>query len=422
MVKIIERLRYSKYTKKVPFNWKLYFQYFLSNHESYPISMKDELKILVTIAADYGNLGDIAITHAQIKFLSKHFPNYKIIKVDVEDTYKLINLKKFIHSNDIITIIGGGNMGNLYENYENRRKFIIHLFPDNKIISFPQSIDFRTESSLNKSIKVYSKHQNLHIFAREAQSFELMKKCFKNNHIYLVPDIVLSLEMEESTYNREGIILCLRNDLEKKITNNQKERLILSINKKYKAVTNYDTFIYNFTKESAAKELESIFFAFKKAKVVVTDRLHGMIFCAITKTPCLVLPNSNHKIAGTYKKWLDHLNYIIFVEDFDVKTIIEHIDTLYNSKMEDMYCDLDLTDRYELLLEVLKDKKMTSKPNLNILKNLFDSYTEKNKGFFKGIHGWMYKGFTLGKVGLLLYFINMDLDFFIVICMSIYKI
>ena len=30
-----------------------------------------------------------------------------------------------------------------------------------------------------------------------------------------------------------------------------------------------------------------------KRKVVVTDRLHGMIFCAITGTPCVVFSNYN---------------------------------------------------------------------------------------------------------------------------------
>jgi pyruvyl transferase EpsI len=422
MKKIIDRLRYSKYTKKVPFNWKLYFQYLLSDNESYPEILKDELKILVTIAADYGNLGDLAITHAQIKFLSEQFPNYKIIKIDVEDTYKLINLKKLINSQDIITIIGGGNMGDLYENYEGRRRFIINLFPDNKILSFPQSIDFRTESSLKKSIKVYSKHQNLHIFARELQSFELMKKCFKNNHIYLVPDIVLSLEMAEPSYSREGIILCLRNDLEKRITNNQKKSLVLSIKEKYQKVTKYDTFINNFIKENATEELDNIFDAFKKAKVVITDRLHGMIFCAITKTPCVVLPNSNHKISGTYYKWLANLNNIIFVEEFDKEIILENINKLYKMRTYADNVSLDLSDKYGLILDVLKNEKISTRPRLKMLKNLLEIYIEKTKGLFNGIHGRVYNSFTIGKVGILLYLINMDLDFLIFIGMGIYKL
>ena len=49
---------------------------------------------------------------------------------------------------------------------------------------------------------------------------------------------------------------------------------------------------------------------------MVTDRLHGMIFAALTKTPCIVVPNSNYKIKGIYE-WLKGLNYISFLEDMD---------------------------------------------------------------------------------------------------------
>ena len=41
---------------------------------------------------------------------------------------------------------------------------------------------------------------------------------------------------------------------------------------------------------------------FQKSELVITDRLHGMIFCYITKTPCIVMPNNNHKILMTYEK------------------------------------------------------------------------------------------------------------------------
>ena len=148
------------------------------NKKGFPLISKSELKMIVALAADYGNLGDIAITHTQINFLRDHFPNCKVITVYVNDLGILPTLKKSINSKDIITIIGGGNMSDVYEGLEARRRVHLNLFPNNKIISFPQSIDFKSKKSLNKSINVYSKHQNLHIFAREPQSYEIMKENF----------------------------------------------------------------------------------------------------------------------------------------------------------------------------------------------------------------------------------------------------
>lgn len=50
------------------------------------------------------------------------------------------------------------------------------------------------------------------------------------------------------------------------------------------------------------------------ASLVVTDRLHGMIFAALMQTPCLVLHNYNHKVEETYK-WIRDLDYVEYVPD-----------------------------------------------------------------------------------------------------------
>lgn len=64
--------------------------------------------------------------------------------------------------------------------------------------------------------------------------------------------------------------------------------------------------------------INSILNDYRSAKIVITDRLHGMIFAAITGTPCIVLPNANHKISATYNTWLKQSNYIIFLEKSNV--------------------------------------------------------------------------------------------------------
>ena len=60
--------------------------------------------------------------------------------------------------------------------------------------------------------------------------------------------------------------------------------------------------------------LERQFDAFRHAELVVTDRLHGMIFCAITGTPCVVLNSKSPKVLGCYA-WIKDLPYIRFCDD-----------------------------------------------------------------------------------------------------------
>lgn len=363
MIKIIKKIL-PKYIKRK-------IVYALSEADYYNQDNKNEKKIIVTLGADYGNIGDVAITYAQIEFMKKHFPNYKIIEFPIGYTYKYMkSLKRICNRNDIITTLGGGNMGDLYNSIEECRRYIINSFPNNKIISFPQTIDFsetRTgKKELQKTIKAYSKHKDLHIFAREKKSFDIMKKCFTKNNVYICPDIVLSLKKENNKIERENIVVCLRDDLESKFGQADKDILIKDIKGKYTKTVFQDTYVGDEAtkKGDKYKIFEDILNTFCTAKVVLTDRLHGMIFCIITKTPCVVLPNANHKIKETYDSFLSDSNYIKFVENFDIKNILENIDALIDINKEEIK-QPEYNTEYMQIVDVIKGGLHSEKYNNN---------------------------------------------------------
>ena len=66
-------------------------------------------------------------------------------------------------------------------------------------------------------------------------------------------------------------------------------------------------------------------------KYVITDRLHGMIFAAITSTPWIALDNYNHKIRAC-SVTLEGLDYIKYIESID--EIEEKIKYLLNNKFD----------------------------------------------------------------------------------------
>ena len=64
------------------------------------------------LAADYNNLGDIAITTAQYNFLKKNLPDYKVVCVTPSDTIRYCkSIKRLSPENVLVTLIGGGNNG-----------------------------------------------------------------------------------------------------------------------------------------------------------------------------------------------------------------------------------------------------------------------------------------------------------------------
>ena len=73
------------------------------------------------------------------------------------------------------------------------------------------------------------------------------------------------------------------------------------------------------------EELNKLLTLFKTSKIVITDRLHGMILSAITNTPCIAINNSNGKVAGVYEKWLKGKSSIILTEPEKInKEIIQN--------------------------------------------------------------------------------------------------
>jgi len=309
-------------SNETKFSIKLWLHRFKkSNHFSEFEIDTSKNQAYIFLAADYGNLGDVAITYSQMEFIQNN-SNYHVVLLPVsrfKDGFWFV--KKRIKKNDLITIVGGGNMGDSYDLFETYRQTVIRSFTKNKIISFPQTLDFSKSEKgvklLKKAIYTYNKHPDFVIVAREELSYNLMLNYFKANTVFLVPDIVFYLNKNITIETRKDALVCLRKDKERSLTDND-ELLILKSIKKYGLKHHgIDTLIMGdkFQIENLFFELEQLLLKFKNSKLVVTDRLHGMIFCYITNTPCIVLPNNNHKIAESFK-WIKDSN-IQFLKEFN---------------------------------------------------------------------------------------------------------
>ena len=319
---------------------------------------KDKKKIFHLSTPKHGNMGDQAIVYATNKYLKDNFPDYEIVEVYREDIYKYAKaIKKVMEKDDFIILIGGGNMGNLWIKEERDRRFIIKTFSNEKIISMPQTISFTNDSDgekeLLKTKKIYNAHNDLTVIAREKKSYEIMKNNFINNKVILNPDMVLYLNdmFKPEFNNRKGIMTCIRSDKES-ILGDKKNELIKKLQEEYESVFVYDTVINRqVQRENREKELIDMFNKFRGAKLVITDRLHGMVFSAITKTPCIVTKSLDHKVTGTYE-WIKSLNYVRLVDNIDFKNINLLIDELLSLTE---LSEIDLNKEY---FSKLKDKIM----------------------------------------------------------------
>lgn len=274
----------------------------------------------VMLAANYDNLGDIAITKAQQEFLQRVLPkDYEIVVIPHDKTFNVyLSMKKLINKDTIITLIGGGNSGTLYEFIEWPRRFILKNFKDSKIISFPQSVfygDGKYDLKYKKEfIKLAKNCKSLTLVAREEMSYLNYKEMIGDAcKILLVPDIVFTLKADKKS-ERSGACLVFRNDKEKSLDSELEKKLVTYCKNKYTSLVYADTCSVKVL-GTGYTELYNFIDVLKTKEIVVTDRLHGMILSYITDTPCLCIDNNNHKIKSTYNTWLVGSGNVVLLEN-----------------------------------------------------------------------------------------------------------
>lgn len=319
-------------------------------------------KVIIALAGFYQNLGDMALTYAQKRFLETTLPDYEVLLFPSTHTYSRMKaLKRVVGPGDIITTIAGGNMDDVYPSLENARRYVVRSFPRNPVISFPQTIAFTETHSgkraLRRSARTYRSHPRLTVFGREPRTVELMRSGLPGTRIGYSPDIVLSLHDEVSPRARTGIMLTVRDDLEVLLTSEERAKIRDVIEKKTDDIVVRDTVdvaLEDCQPETFEQTLRNFWKLLAGRRVVVTDRLHAMIFCVITRTPVVVLPNSNHKIKGTYDAWLKDHAYVRFLDSFDATLLSEAIDELWDLAPDEIVGP-DLTPHYEELRKAVVD-------------------------------------------------------------------
>ena len=98
--------------------------------------------------------------------------------------------------------------------------------------------------------------------------------------------------------------------------------------------------------------LNRIFSTFSRSKVIITDRLHGMIFAAITGTPAIILTNSNHKVKGVYE-WIKHCDYIKYISN--INNFISTYNELQKNEINHYNLN-EIRSQFEPLLNVIRSE------------------------------------------------------------------
>lgn len=318
----------------------------------------DKINIFIIGTPNHGNMGDQAIWYATQKLLKKYFMNANVIDVDMSDFGTDIEgIAHLIQKQDILFLQGGGNFGNYYMDDEMIRRSVINRFKNNRIIMFPQTVFFSRdkegEEELKRSVSIYNKNKNLILIARDAESFECLKANFTND-VYMLPDVVLSLNAVDLEKERKGVLICLRRDKESIMNHQDVDEMENFLKGRVLEIRYTDTQIDNYCKENRELLLKQKIEEFQSAELVITDRLHGMIFATITGTPCIAFDNFNAKVKNVYAYLKDACS-VKLVHDF--KEFTEAYDELHvNAK--NVYDEKSVIHQFVDVLDQIKLKRV----------------------------------------------------------------
>ena len=320
-------VHFAKYSVEHSFGMVFFWPKYNKIYKKLNKDTKGVKRLFIIGEPNWNDIGDQAIALAQRSLLNTTLKDYQIKGILSGDFYKeRIALRKYIRKDDLIFLMGGGTMNYLYRWEGKTRAYVIRHFVKNKVLIFPQTFFFDLSNKtqkryLEKANLIFRKNKQLTVFLREKSSFASFKAIFPTVNSLLVPDIVTFLDPKpyvkqgSKIISKEYAVLSLREDIEKQRNDSLDKFAKQELSSQKIDWLNKDILSVSYPKtpEDWTNNVSELFQLYSKAKFVLTDRLHGMIFSAILGIPCAAIDNATHKTEHTYE-WLKDLPYIYLIK------------------------------------------------------------------------------------------------------------
>lgn len=277
--------------------------------------------------------------------------------------------------NSPIFLNGGGNLGDLWPDYQNFREYIISTYCDRPIIILPQSIYFRDPANLKKAADIFNRHPDLTIFTRDDYSYNTACDAFDQCNIFKAPDMAFQMtslpEIPKINNSHSSILYHCRKDKEfnqkfladvleipnllvedwvsyqwkfghpKNIFVRSSSQLFREIwqrglanpsewisRQKWQYLHPYSPIFKQIYQPSLHQYswslMHSGIYQLHQHQLVITNRLHGHILCTLLRIPHIFLPNSYYKNESFYEAWTKEISFCKFIKDTSqIKSVVE---------------------------------------------------------------------------------------------------
>lgn len=255
----------------------------------------------------HSNLGDQAQYYCWLRLFLKNYPEYRVVSMSARTTTdeELERIKHQVTSDDLLFVHSGYLIFDPHPELPFICK-VVNVFHDMPITILPQTINLMSAEKKNEISNCFNAHPNLTIISRDEVSLHNADLLFPQCKRLLWPDVVTSLigaeDFKFDNEVRDGVMFCVRNDLEKFYSENQ----IDGLKKKFTGykVKEGDTtinFPWRFWPSRRESLIRKVISDFSKYQLIITDRYHGTIFSQVANTPVIVLSSTDHKLSSGVK-------------------------------------------------------------------------------------------------------------------------
>lgn len=243
-----------------------------------------------------------------------------------------------------VLILGGGSLGDIWPHEEVFRRRIIQSLPYARIIQLPQTARYTEERWAQQSRRVFDKHPDLTFMLRDGRSLEHFQKLFPRQRSIFSPDAALALGGRPRVRPAEvDVLVMARGDSERGLLDPRKvaepfehrvedwttlENLPLQwrvsrrLDRRWGDSLARRRAYPNWLQQSSLghfrrSTLRAISRQLSAARLVVTDRLHVHIACALLDIPHVVVDNSYGKIRAIFDSYTFRLRGAYLVDAVD---------------------------------------------------------------------------------------------------------
>lgn len=218
---------------------------------------------------------------------------------------------------------GGGNFGDVWRDQHRFRLFVMKRLLDFRLVVLPQSVLLSSDGTflLDETKEIYDQASSLTLIARDASSLRFLAQHFGQHRIFLCPDSAFILAPQNVSgvlahrrLSRDIDILYLfRSDKESKFPENETQPS--AIKKRHPGlrvevndwIAHGEPLTLSATSSPdpvlANSERTRLGFEFlARSKVIVTDRLHGLVMASILDLPVVFLDLD--RITGFHDTWM----------------------------------------------------------------------------------------------------------------------